>query len=141
MKTNLQKILSIAGQPGLFSYLTQANAGVVVESLATKKRTVCGMNMRISSLSDISVFTDEGEVSLETMFEKMREKLGEQPAPSPKSSPEELKKFFADVLPDYDRDRFYASHMKKIAEWYNTLKEFASLDFEKKEEESGEVKE
>lgn len=133
--------MSIAGQPGLFSYLTQANAGVVVESLATKKRTVCGMNMRISSLSDISVFTDEGEVSLETMFEKMREKLGEQPAPSPKSSPEELKKFFADVLPDYDRDRFYASHMKKIAEWYNTLKEFASLDFEKKEEESGEVKE
>lgn len=141
MKTNLQKILSIAGQPGLFSYLTQANAGVVVESLATKKRTVCGMNMRISSLSDISVFTDEGEVSLETMFEKMKEKLGEQPAPSAKSSPEELKKFFANVLPDYDRDRFYASHMKKIVEWYNTLKEFASLDFEKKEEESGEVKE
>lgn len=133
--------MSISGQPGLFSYLTQANAGVVVESLATKKRTVCGMNMRISSLSDISVFTDEGEVSLETMFEKMREKLGEEPAPSPKSSPEELKKFFANVLPDYDRDRFYASHMKKIAEWYNTLKEFASLDFEKKEEESGEVKE
>lgn len=141
MKTNLQKILSIAGQPGLFSYLTQANAGVVVESLTTKKRTVCGMNMRISSLSDISVFTDEGEVSLETMFEKMKEKLGDQPAPSPKSSPEELKAFFANVLPDYDRDRFYASHMKKIAEWYNTLKEFASLDFEKKEDESGEVKE
>lgn len=141
MKTNLQKIMSIAGQPGLFSYLAQANAGVVVESLATKKRTVCGMNMRISSLSDISVFTDEGEVSLETMFEKMREKLGEEPAPSAKSSPEELKKFFANVLPDYDRERFYASHMKKIVEWYNTLKEFASLDFEKKEEESGEVKE
>lgn len=131
--------MSIAGQPGLFSYLAQANAGVVVESLATKKRTVCGMNMRISSLSDISVFTDEGEVSLETMFEKMKEKLGEEPAPSAKSSPEELKKFFANVLPDYDRGRFYASHMKKIAEWYNTLKEFASLDFEKKEEESGEV--
>lgn len=141
MKTNLQKILSIAGQPGLFSYLTQANAGVVVESLATKKRTVCGMSMRISSLSDISVFTDEGEVSLEAMFEKMREKLGELPAPSAKSSPDELKKFFADVLPDYDRDRFYISHMKKVVEWYNTLKEFASLDFEKKEEESGEVKE
>lgn len=133
--------MSIAGQPGLFSYLAQANAGVVVESLATKKRTVCGMNMRISSLSDISVFTDEGEVSLETMFEKMREKLGEEPAPSAKSSPEELKKFFANVLPDYDRERFYTSHMKKIVEWYNTLKEFASLDFEKKEEESGEVKE
>lgn len=136
MKTNLQKILSIAGQPGLFSYLTQANAGVVVESLATKKRTVCGMSMRISSLSDISVFTEEGEVSLETMFGKMKEKLGEQVAPSSKSNPEELKKFFGEVLPDYDRDKFYVSHMKKVVEWYNVLKEFASLDFEKPEEDS-----
>jgi hypothetical protein len=136
MKTNLQKILSIAGQPGLFSYLTQANAGVVAESLATKKRTVCGISMRISSLSDISVFTEEGEVSLETMFEKMKEKLGEQAAPSSKSNPEELKKFFGEVLPDYDRDKFYVSHMKKVVEWYNVLKEFASLDFEKPEEES-----
>jgi hypothetical protein len=136
MKTNLQKILSIAGQPGLFSYLTQANAGVVVESLATKKRTVCGMSMRISSLSDISVFTEEGEVSLETMFEKMKEKLGEQAAPSSKSNPEELKKFFGEVLPDYDRDKFYVSHMKKVVEWYNVLNEFASLDFEKPEEDS-----
>jgi len=136
MKTNLQKILSIAGQPGLFSYLTQANAGVVVESLATKKRTVCGMSMRISSLSDISVFTEEGEVSLETMFGKMKEKLGEQAAPSSKSNPEELKKFFGEVLPDYDRDKFYVSHMKKVVEWYNVLKEFASLDFEKPEEDS-----
>jgi hypothetical protein len=134
MKTNLQKILSIAGQPGLYSYLTQANAGVVVESLATKKRTVCGMSMRISSLSDISVFTEEGEVSLETMFEKMKEKLGEQVAPSAKSNPEELKKFFGEVLPDYDRDKFYVSHMKKVVEWYNVLKEFASLDFEKQDE-------
>jgi len=136
MKTNLQKILSIAGQPGLFSYLTQANAGVVVESLATKKRTVCGMSMRISSLSDISVFTEDGEVSLETMFGKMKEKLGEQAAPSSKSNPEELKKFFGEVLPDYDRDKFYVSHMKKVVEWYNVLKEFASLDFEKPEEDS-----
>lgn len=141
MKTNLQKILSIAGQPGLFSYLTQANAGVVVESLATKKRTVCGMSMRISSLSDISVFTEEGEVSLETMFEKMKEKLGEQAAPSAKSNPEELKKFFGEVLPDYDRDKFYVSHMKKVVEWYNVLKEFASLDFEKQEEGSAAEKE
>ena len=141
MKTNLQKILSIAGQPGLFSYLTQANAGVVVESLATKKRTVCGMSMRISSLSDISVFTEEGEVSLETMFEKMKEKLGEQAAPSAKSNPEELKKFFGEVLPNYDRDKFYVSHMKKIVEWYNVLKEFASLDFEKQEEDSAAEKE
>jgi hypothetical protein len=75
------------------------------------------------------------------MFEKMKEKLGEQAAPSAKSNPEELKKFFGEVLPDYDRDKFYVSHMKKVVEWYNVLKEFASLDFEKQEEGSAAEKE
>lgn len=140
MKTNLQKILTVSGQPGLYSFVAQANAGVVVESLATKKRTVCGMSAKMSSLSDISVFTEEEDVKLESLFEMMKSKLGEEPAPSSKSNPEELKKFFGEVIPDYDRDRFYVSHMKKVVEWYNTLRDFASLDFEKEEEESGESK-
>ncbi|PKP42075.1 MAG: hypothetical protein CVT93_05265 [Bacteroidetes bacterium HGW-Bacteroidetes-10] len=140
MKTNLQKILTVSGQPGLYSFVAQANAGVVVESLATKKRTVCGMSAKMSSLSDISVFTEEEDVKLESLFEMMKGKLGEEPAPSSKSNPEELKKFFGEVIPDYDRDRFYVSHMKKVVEWYNTLRDFASLDFEKEEEESGESK-
>ena len=36
---------------------------------------------------------------------------------------------FEAVLPDYDRDRFYVSHMKKVVEWYNLLKNNATLDF------------
>ena len=72
MKTNLQKILTVSGQPGLYSFVAQANAGVVVESLATKKRTVCGMSAKMSSLSDISVFTEEEDVKLESLFEMMR---------------------------------------------------------------------
>ena len=91
----------------------------------------------MSSLSDISVFTEEEDVKLESLFEMMKGKLGEEAAPSAKSNPEELKKFFSEVIPGYDRDRFYVSHMKKVVEWYNTLREFASLEFEKEEEGSG----
>jgi len=138
MKTNLQKILTVSGQPGLYSFVAQANAGVVVESLATKKRTVCGMSAKMSSLSDISVFTEDEDVKLESLFEMMKGKLGEEAAPAAKSNPEELKKFFSEVIPGYDRDRFYVSHMKKVVEWYNTLREFASLEFEKEEEGNGE---
>ena len=130
MKTNLQKILSISGQPGLFNYLSHANSGVIVESLITKKRTMCGSTTRLTALSDISIYTTEEEVPLHVVLTKMHEKLGEQSAPDGKSQAEELKKFFAEVLPDYDRDRFYASHMKKVVEWYNLLKDNASLDFE-----------
>ena len=139
MKTDLKKVLSIAGQPGLFLYLSQANAGVVVESLVTKKRTCFGISARITSLADISIFTETDEVRLQYVFEKMREELGDNDAPSGKSKPEVLKEFFGKVLPDYDRDRFYASHMKKVVEWYSCLKENASLDFVQEEEQQEEA--
>ncbi len=129
MKTNLQKILTVSGYPGLYKYVAQANAGVVVESLSDHKRMVCGMSAKLSSLSDISVFTNEGEVKLQQLLEKMREKLGEESAPSGKSDAAKLKSFFEEVLPDYDKDRFYTSHMKKVVDWYNNLKEFATLEF------------
>jgi len=130
MKTNLQKVLSISGQPGLFNYVSQANAGVIVESFTTKKRTLCGSSTRLTALSDISIYTTEEEVPLHEVLAKMHEKLGDNSAPDTKSSPDALKVFFADVLPDYDKERFYASHMKKVAEWYNLLKDNATLDFE-----------
>lgn len=139
MKTNLQKILTVSGYAGLFKYVAQANSGVIVESLADKKRMVCGMSAKMSSLSDISVFTEDGDVKLQELFEKMKTKLGEESAPSGKSDTAILKSFFNEVIPDYDRDRFYASHMKKVVEWYNTLKEFATLEFlQEGEEESAE---
>lgn len=129
-KTNLQKILSIAGQPGLFKFVAQANSGVVVESLSTGKRNMYGMNARLTSLSDISIYTADEELPLLKVLESMRETLGESDAPDSKSKPDSLKEFFNTVIPEYDRDRFYVSHMKKIVEWYNELKKHASLDFE-----------
>ena len=68
----------------------------------------------------------------------MKEVLGDADAPSSKSSPEELKALFEKALPTYDRDRFYVSHMKKVVEWYNALKNHASLDFVNPEEEEAE---
>ena len=134
MKTDLKKILSISGQSGLFLYLSHANTGAVVESLVTKKRTSFGMNARITALSDISIFTETDEVRLQQVFEKMKEYLGEKDAPSSKSDANTLKDLFENVLPDYDRDRFYVSHMKKVVDWYSCLKNYATLDFVQEEE-------
>ena len=49
---------------------------------------------------------------------------------------EQLKSLFAKAVPDYDEDRFYVSHMKKVVEWYNDLKAHASLEFVEEEEEA-----
>lgn len=136
MKTDLAKILSISGQHGLFGYVAQARNGVVVEALSDKKRTVADAKSRITTLADISIYTTEGEVKLREVFLKMKEVLGDADAPSSKSDPEDLKALFEKAVPDYDGDRFYVSHMKKVVDWYNDLKNYASLDFENPEEES-----
>ena len=88
------------------------------------------MSARMTSLADISIYTDDEEVKLQDVFEKMHAHLGENDAPSAKSDPKVLKGLFEEALPTYDRDRLYVSHMKKVVEWYNILKNHASLDFE-----------
>ena len=138
MKTDLSKILSISGQHGLFQYLAQARNGAIVESLIDKKRTVVDPKNRITTLADISIYSTEGEIKLQEVFLKMKEALGDSAAPSSKASDKELKSLFKKAVPDYDEDRFYVSHMKKVVEWYNELKENASLDFTNPDEEEKE---
>ena len=138
MKTDLSKILAVSGQSGLFLYISHARNGAIVEALADKKRSSVSMTSKLTSLADISIYTDDEEVKLQQVFLNMKEVLGDADAPSPKSSAEELKALFEKALPSYDRDRFYVSHMKKVVDWYNNLKKYASLDFVNPEEESAE---
>ncbi len=134
MKTDLRKILSISGESGLFLYVQQAKNGAIVESLTTKKRMCAGLSAKMSSMADIAIYTDDGEIKLAELFLKMKDVLGENPAPAKKADQKELVAFFEKALPAYDRDRFYVSHMRKVVEWYNVIKEFASLDFMTEEE-------
>lgn len=136
MKTDLSKILSISGQHGLFEYVAQARNGVIIEALSDKKRTVADSKSRITTLADISIYTTEGEIKLQEVFLKMHEALGDADAPSSKAAPEELKALFAKVIPDYDEERFYVSHMKKVVDWYSDIKKYASFDFATPEEEA-----
>ena len=138
MKTDLTKVLAVSGQSGLYLYISSTRTGAVVESLADKKRSAVGATSKITSLADISIYTDDEEVKLQQVFLNMKEVLGDADAPSAKSKPEDLKALFEKALPDYDRDRFYVSHMKKVVEWYNALKKYASLDFVNPDEDTAE---
>ena len=130
MKTDLTRILSVSGQRGLYYYLAQARNGAIAEALSDKRRTCFDVKMRITTLADISIFTSEGEMKLKDVFLKLHEVLGDADA----ASADELKALFIKAVPDYDGDRFYVSHMKKVVDWYNELKNFASLDFADPEE-------
>ena len=134
-KTDLKKILSVSGEHGLFNYLAQAKAGLIAENLETKKRTTFGAHARVSSLADIAIYTETEELPLKELLRRMVDKLNGGEAVSPKSDARAIEKFFGEIVPDYDADRFYVSHMKKILEWYNCLRQFATLEFADDEEE------
>ena len=93
---------------------------------------------RITTLADISIYTSEGEMKLQDVFLKLREVLGEDAAPSPKAGADELKDLFSKAVPEYDDTRFYVSHMKKIVDWYNQIREYASFDFVNPDDEEAE---
>ena len=129
MKTDLSKILSITGQSGLYRYIAHSRGGVIAENLTTGKRTCFSLSSRITTLADISIYTREGELRLSEVFKKIETALEGAQAPSSKADAEQVKAVFEKAVPDYDGERFYLSHMKKVVDWYNLLLKYASLDF------------
>ena len=138
MKTDLAKILSVRGQRGLYAYIAQSRIGAIAESLKDHRRTNFAANSGITTLADISIYTMEGELKLKEVFRKLQDVLGDADAPSSKAPQQEIVALFEKAVPDYDGDRFYVSHMKKVVDWYNELKNFASLDFVEEDEEAAE---
>ena len=134
MQTDLARILSVAGQHGLFHYVAQARSGAIGENLATKQRKVFSASSRISTLADIAIYTSEGEMKMDEVFLALKKVLGDKPAPSPKASDKEITDLFKKAIPNYDDERFYLSHMRKVVDWYDQLTKYASLDFVKEEE-------
>lgn len=135
MQTDLTKILAVSGQHGLFEYVAQARNGVIAESLSDRRRTVLGATSRISTLADISIYTSEGEMKLADVFLAVNKALDGADAPTSKAPEKEVVALFEKAVPDYDADRFYVSHMRKILDWYSQIVKYASLDFVKEEEE------
>ena len=135
MKTDLSKILTVSGYSGLYHFISESKNGVIAESLIDKKRTCLSGRDRMSSLSDIAVYTDTDELRLQEVFERMKTAAENQDVPTHKADSKLIQAFFQAAVPNYDRSRFYASHMKKVVEWFHILRQNDALDFEVKEAE------
>jgi len=100
---------------------------MIVEQLETGKRSTAHSSAKVSSLEDISVFTVSEDLNLGKVFDKIFEKENGGPAIDAKSPVDKLKSYFSEVLPEYDKNRVYASDIKKIILWYNTLQKLNLL--------------
>ena len=117
----LDKILAIAGKPGLFALKVQTRTGFVAESLLDGKKVTVGLKSNVSLLSEISVYTNTEEKPLTEIMRAIAAKEDNGPAISHKEDNAKLVAYFLEVLPDYDQDRVYPSDIKKILNWYNML--------------------
>ena len=126
----LKDLMAISGHGGLFKFISQARNGIIVESLETGKRMNAFATMKVSSLEDIAIFTEEEEVPLQEVLFSLHEYENGGEAISPKSDPDELKDYFSAILPEYDRERVYVSDIKKVLTWYNLLLKYDLLKFD-----------
>ena len=85
MAIDLKKVLAISGQPGLFEYIAQARNGFIVEAMETKKRSSVPTSAKVTTLADVSIYADDGEVTLRKVLEDMRAALDGKEAPGSKS--------------------------------------------------------
>ena len=111
----LKTILSISGKPGLFKLVSHGKNMLIVESLADKKRVP-------AYAKDKAIYTNEAEVPLHEVLTNVKNKEnGQQASVSTSAKPDELRAYFAEILPNFDRERVYPSDIKKLISWYNIL--------------------
>lgn len=139
----LKDIMAISGQPGLFKFIAQGKNAIIVEHLESKRRGSAFNTARVSSLEEITVYTEKEDMPLSKVFDLIYEKESGGPAIDFKSDADKLKAYMGEVVPDYDREKVYNSDIRKILQWYNILQGLNLLVKEepKTEEKPEEVKE
>ncbi len=133
----LSKILSVTGRPGLYKLISTGKNLNIVESVDNGKRLPVYVHEKVVALSDVSIYTNEGDTPLREVLNRMKTKEnGGKASVGNKASGNELFAYLKEVLPDYNRESVYASDVKKIISWYNILIE-NQITLEEEEETTG----
>ena len=124
--------------------VSRGRSTIIVETLdEQKKRFTVGLHDKITSLNDVSMYTDGDDTPLLTVFNNIKTMQDGKPVDldPKKASKEQLEDFMAKALPDYDRDRVYQNDIRKLITWYNILVTNGITDFDLPEEQSEEAQE
>jgi hypothetical protein len=135
------KLISVSGYGSLYKIISKTNFGLIAESLEDGKRMPVYQSYNVSTLTDISIYKEDGEVSLKEVLLTIYEKEGGKETAALKSKDPEIKKYFESILPDYDKERVYTSDIKKLLRWYNQLVKNNAIDPEAWKKEDAEAKE
>ena len=124
---DLTGFISITGQPGLYKIVAQSKNGIIVEGLSDKKRVNVYASTKVSTLTDISMFTTGDDKPINEIMTAIFDKEKGGPAVDAKADDKTVEAYFAQVLPDYDKERVYVSNMRKLFNWYTILQTTGNL--------------
>ncbi len=131
---DIKKIAVVSGIGNLQKIAGVRNDGIIVEDFETKARQfIATRKTNFVLLEGISIYTDNDGVSLAELLTTMRDKCAETPPPNEKSESNILRAYFSVVLPNYDRDRFHTSDMKKVIKWFSFMQKYDLLADAKEE--------
>ena len=131
---DLSNLLSITGKGGLFKLVSRTPNSFIVEALEDGHRFPAFSHDGVATLDNIAIFTEDGEVSLQSVFQSIFKKENGAAMQMPKDN-NAIKAYFAEILPEYDRERVYVSNMKKVYTWYNLLVAHNLVDLEEEKQE------
>lgn len=133
LSMRLKDLVVVTGFPGVQKMLVNRNNGMVVEDLDSGKTRFAPIRKhQFSPLETISVYVDgdDDSVEIRTVFQSMYDKLADTPPPSLDAKSDELRAYFATVLPEHDRDRVHISDIKKIIRWFHFLHDRGYMSME-----------
>lgn len=137
-------ILAISGKPGLYRLVSRGRGMLIVESIdANKKRMPLSQRDRVTSLNDVSMYTEEDDMPLMDIFQSIYNKVQEglEVINHKTADKAQLTAFMEAAVPNYDRDRVHDSDIKKLAQWYNILAAAGYTQFSEPETENAEEQE
>jgi hypothetical protein len=135
---NLHKLVAVSGRPGIYKMAANRPNGLIIEDLDSgKKMFAPSRKHQFTPLESISIYTENEEdtVELKTVFRSMLAQIEENPPVNTKAGAIEIKSYFEQVLPEYDRDKVLVSDIKKLIKWFTFLNERNYLSLEDEAEE------
>lgn len=135
-------IIAVSGKPGLYKLVSRGNNNLIVEMVdPSHRRLPIFATDRVTSLRDTAMYTDSEDKPLMEILDAVCKKEGGKVASLDykKAHSSELREYFAEILPDFDRDRVHDSDIKKLLQWYNILVSNGITDFLDEEEQAEEA--
>lgn len=138
---SIEKLVAVGGISGIHKVVANRSNGLIIENLDTgKKRFAPSRKYQFTPLESITIYTDDDNETLELskVFQNMFVKLEEIPLVELNASNDELKAYFAEIIPNYDRERVFIGDMKKIIKWFKFLNDRSIITLEEEKEEAEE---